>query len=135
MRGGRISEEVAAVAAMTVPRESTDHDNVVAKKKVQREFFRKEKVPDGVESMYSLKQTESSRNAKMAQDATNCYGSPPLQRNVKAWCDATGLPTTITIRCNDRVFQLHKVRYLASCRDSWNSRFVLVDLRAWDVES
>lgn len=126
MRGGRISEEVAAVAAMTVPRESTDHDNFVAKKKVQQEFFRKEEVADGVEFVFSLKQTESSRNTKMAQDSSNCYGSPPLQRNVRAWCDATGLPTTITIRCNDRVFHLHKVRYFATCRDSWNSRFYAV---------
>lgn len=34
--------------------------------------------------------------------------SPALQRNVRAWRDATGLPTTIVIRCKDRVFHLHK---------------------------
>lgn len=34
--------------------------------------------------------------------------SPALQRNVRAWCEATGLPTTITIRFKDRVFHLHK---------------------------
>lgn len=34
--------------------------------------------------------------------------SPALQRNVKAWCEATGLPTTITLRFMDRVFHLHK---------------------------
>ena len=40
----------------------------------------------------------------------NVVGSPALRRNVRAWCDATGLPTTIIIRCKDRVFYLHKVR-------------------------
>lgn len=34
--------------------------------------------------------------------------SPTLQRNVRAWCEATGLPTTITLRFHDRVFHLHK---------------------------
>lgn len=34
--------------------------------------------------------------------------SPALQRNVRAWSEATGLPTTITIRFLDRVFHLHK---------------------------
>lgn len=34
--------------------------------------------------------------------------SPALQRNVRAWCEATGLPTTIAVRFRDRVFHLHK---------------------------
>ncbi|KAG0582497.1 hypothetical protein KC19_3G064600 [Ceratodon purpureus] len=34
--------------------------------------------------------------------------SPALQRNVRAWCEATGLPTTITIHFMDRIFHVHK---------------------------
>jgi hypothetical protein len=34
--------------------------------------------------------------------------SRALQCNVRAWCEATGLPTTITVRLRDRVFHLHK---------------------------
>lgn len=34
--------------------------------------------------------------------------SPALHRNVMAWCEATGLPTTITVRFDELVFHLHK---------------------------
>jgi hypothetical protein len=34
--------------------------------------------------------------------------SRALQCNVRAWCEATGLPTTITVRLRDRVSHLHK---------------------------
>jgi len=112
---------------MTVPGACKD-SNVVAMKKVEGEPLRREESyaeaapceanlnvdddDDGVERMYSLKRTDSSRHPKMAEDM-NCYyanSSPALRRNVRAWCDATGLPTTIAIRCKDRVFHLHKVR-------------------------
>uniref|UniRef100_A0A7I4C706 NPH3 domain-containing protein n=3 Tax=Physcomitrium patens TaxID=3218 RepID=A0A7I4C706_PHYPA len=62
-------------------------------------------------ALYSLK--SSSRHVKHeitenVQDALSPDNSLALQRNVKVWCDATGLPTTITIHFQDRVFHLHK---------------------------
>lgn len=74
---------------------------------------------NGVELTYSLKKSDSFRRSKiMAQEppldvnyyAPSVNSSPALRRNVRAWCDATGLPTSVTILCNDRVFHLHKVR-------------------------
>lgn len=112
-----------------------DH-NVVIMKRVEGQLLRREESyteadalvlveeehdgddADREEVVYSLKQTEPpSRHSRMALapvENVNCYApsvssSPALRRNVRAWCDATGLPTTITVRCKDRVFHLHKV--------------------------
>ncbi|CAN6450225.1 unnamed protein product [Victoria cruziana] len=41
-------------------------------------------------------------------DQQPCFPSPSLRRRVHAWCQATGLPTDVIIRVEDRTFDLHK---------------------------
>jgi hypothetical protein len=90
--------------------------NVVTVKRVKGQLLRRaesytEALP--VEDPYSdvedgdgVVLTQYTLKTQRSDAAPN---SPALQRNVKAWCDATGLPATITIRFKDRVFHLHKV--------------------------
>lgn len=115
-------------------------NNVVTVKRVKGQLLRREESytealsfedqnvdaedDDGVVLMqYTLKTqrsdaaTQKSKAQPVLQvnnapSTPNIAGSPALRRNVRAWCDATGLPTTITIRFKDRVFHLHKVRLL-----------------------
>lgn len=58
--------------------------------------------------VYNFNPAALSPTTKPSNNCVSRNVSPALQRNVRAWCEATGLPTTITLRFKDRVLHLHK---------------------------